>query len=338
MAVNKVVYGAQTLIDLTDTTATAADVASGKYFYTNAGVKTEGTSSGGGGSDVSYVTGTFTVGDTGGVAESITIPYTGTGYPVTALVYVEGGVYNSSASGQSAWYNGVKRYALGIWCMVKNYTTVTPTYTSSGTENTSTVVFLYKNSTSSATTYARGGGQSLNIYSNAAAVGSGSASVRFNGSGTALTYYVGNGSSSTYGLFPGITYRYEIIYSDAYTPSGSSQFDDISQEITFTYSNLTVSDLTAVRDSTTNVSSFFATVTATANAPTYELDTYYSDASGSPSTLQVNILDPTTGSWEPFDIVHDDGTGTGMHFDSTNATGQLSEGDTARLIVTWIRE
>lgn len=29
--------------DVTDTTATASDVASGKYFYTNAGVKTEGT-------------------------------------------------------------------------------------------------------------------------------------------------------------------------------------------------------------------------------------------------------------------------------------------------------
>lgn len=35
--------------DVTDTTAAAADVASGKYFYTDAGVKTAGTASGGGG-------------------------------------------------------------------------------------------------------------------------------------------------------------------------------------------------------------------------------------------------------------------------------------------------
>ena len=44
MAINKVIYGGNTLMDITDTTATANDVASGKYFYTNAGVKTQGTS------------------------------------------------------------------------------------------------------------------------------------------------------------------------------------------------------------------------------------------------------------------------------------------------------
>ena len=48
MAKNKVIFNGQTLIDLTDTTAAAADVASGKYFYTNAGVRTQGTASGGG--------------------------------------------------------------------------------------------------------------------------------------------------------------------------------------------------------------------------------------------------------------------------------------------------
>ena len=44
MAKNKIIYGGTTLIDLTDATAVASDVAAGKYFYGNDGVKTEGTS------------------------------------------------------------------------------------------------------------------------------------------------------------------------------------------------------------------------------------------------------------------------------------------------------
>ena len=44
MAKNKIIYGGNVLIDLTDTTAVASDVASGKYFYGRDGVKTEGTS------------------------------------------------------------------------------------------------------------------------------------------------------------------------------------------------------------------------------------------------------------------------------------------------------
>ena len=46
--VNKVqLADGTTLIDISDSTATASDVASGKYFYTAAGVKTQGTASGG---------------------------------------------------------------------------------------------------------------------------------------------------------------------------------------------------------------------------------------------------------------------------------------------------
>lgn len=41
--------GTATFTDVTDTTATASDVASGTYFYTAAGVRTQGTNSGGGG-------------------------------------------------------------------------------------------------------------------------------------------------------------------------------------------------------------------------------------------------------------------------------------------------
>lgn len=64
--VNKVVYGNQTLIDISDTTATAADVLAGRYFYTAAGAKTLGTGSGGGGSVTQDQDGYIVLPSTGG--------------------------------------------------------------------------------------------------------------------------------------------------------------------------------------------------------------------------------------------------------------------------------
>lgn len=43
MAINKVVYGGNVLIDITDSTAVASSVLDGYYFYGRDGVKTEGT-------------------------------------------------------------------------------------------------------------------------------------------------------------------------------------------------------------------------------------------------------------------------------------------------------
>lgn len=48
--------GTATFTDVGDTTATAADVAQGTYFYTAAGVRTAGTSQGGGGTEAGTVT------------------------------------------------------------------------------------------------------------------------------------------------------------------------------------------------------------------------------------------------------------------------------------------
>lgn len=54
--------GTATFTDVTDTTATASDVATGTYFYTAAGVRTQGTSSGGGGSGIGTLLNTTALG------------------------------------------------------------------------------------------------------------------------------------------------------------------------------------------------------------------------------------------------------------------------------------
>ena len=63
--------GTASFTDVTDTTAAAGDVASGKYFYTSAGVRTAGTASGGGG-DWSHASKTATLS-----ATSQTLTFTG---------------------------------------------------------------------------------------------------------------------------------------------------------------------------------------------------------------------------------------------------------------------
>lgn len=49
--------GTASFTDVSDTTASASDVASGKYFYTSAGVRTQGTNSGGGGKNIQVYSG-----------------------------------------------------------------------------------------------------------------------------------------------------------------------------------------------------------------------------------------------------------------------------------------
>lgn len=184
----------------------AADVASGKTFMKADGTLGTGTNSGGGGGASNVVTGTFTTGSSAG-AGSVSLDYNGNGYPIAALVFVEGGSYNSAISG---WYNSVQRYAVGFWAMSKSVATSAPTYSTSGTQNQGVTTAIYKNSTSSATSYTRTSGMNTNVYSSSNASNAALTCVRLK-TGNVLSYYV---NTSSYGLLPNTTYRYIVIYSE----------------------------------------------------------------------------------------------------------------------------
>lgn len=127
-----------------------------------------------------------------------------------AMVFVKGGMYNNTASGDSEWYNSKQRYAVGQWTMHKAVQDSTPTYGTSGTQNQGVTTAIYKNSTSSSTSYTRTSGVNTNVFSSSNASNAAVQCVRFK-SGNILSYYV---NTSSYGLHPDTTYEYHIIYSE----------------------------------------------------------------------------------------------------------------------------
>lgn len=195
--------GTALFTDVTPTTATASDVASGKIFFLADGSQETGTSSGGGGA-TNFITGTFTTGSSAGVG-TLTVPYSGSGYPIMAYFVIEGGAYVSGTN----WYNSTQRYAIGVWAMSKSVFSSTPTYTTSGTQNQAVTMAIYKNSTSSSTSYTRTSAMTTNTFSSSNASNAAATAIRFK-SKTSVSYYT---NTSSYGLFPSTTYRYYIVYS-----------------------------------------------------------------------------------------------------------------------------
>lgn len=201
--------GSAQFYDVSDTTAAASDVATGKLFYASDGTLTTGTSSGGGGGCTRLVVGNFTVDSGTGAAHSVTIPYTGSGYPITAVVFIAGGAYNNTASGNTTWYNSVQRYAVGLWGMSKAVQDTTPTYSNAVSQNLGVTWGIYKNSTNTAATYSRTSAMNTTVFSSSAASASATQCVKFN-SATSMSYFT---AASSYGLLAEQDYTYVIVYT-----------------------------------------------------------------------------------------------------------------------------
>lgn len=150
------------------------------------------------------VEGTFTTGSTSG-AVTLTLPYTGNGYPIMAMVWVDGGIYEPDTT----WYTTIKRYAVGLWDFCKRDSD-TPTYTGSGNNNAGVIRVMYKSSASSATSISSATSNSTNVLSGLSASAAQNNCVRFL-SATRLSYFI---AGTSYGLMPSVKYRYIVYYSE----------------------------------------------------------------------------------------------------------------------------
>ena len=168
----------------------------------------------GGTSCPKLVMGNFTTANSGGTTGSVSLSYNGNGYPIALFIYVDGGAYNNSSSGNTTWYNSVSRYDAGFYSMVKSRTTSSPTYETTGADNYGTVTIIYKNSTSTATQYTRTSTMTANTYTSSSTNASASTLCAvFKGNNKTLSYYIGNRGSSSIGLARNTTFQYIVIYS-----------------------------------------------------------------------------------------------------------------------------
>lgn len=166
------------------------------------------TGSSGGNSNV--VTGTFTTNSTRASTGTVSISYTGTGYPIAVVIYIENGAYDPNDS----WYNTISQYDVDAFYMTKSQMSSTPTFVSSASvpANQGVVCGVYKSSSSNATTHSRNGSSSA-VFFNSSDATTGYNCVRFKNNTKTLSYYIGNKASNKVGLAPSKKYYYIIIYS-----------------------------------------------------------------------------------------------------------------------------
>lgn len=155
----------------------------------------------GGASNV--VMGTFTAG-TAGTAQTVSINYSGNGYPVSVSIYANDGFGNGSSL-----VNGAHRYAIICYFAMKAYLD-SPNYTGSGTTDLAYGVYQYKSNDISDTINSSSRINGSTIYNSSDATTSAPYFVRIT-SKNSLSVFV---SDTSYGFLSGATYSYVVVYSE----------------------------------------------------------------------------------------------------------------------------
>lgn len=211
--------GTASFTDVTDTTAVASDVAQGKYFYTSAGVRTQGTNSGGGGTGMTVATATATPS-----TASASIQFTGLSGEPTSFVVMSAGDLATGASPYktaAVVFDGTDLHGQIVTntsnanasysdSFTKSYNNGTLTITGTGTNfqaNQYKLVYTY-------------GGTSANLGTAETQVGSGATSISFTGLTDEPDYFSvvfksDFGTSSGYQRVMAITYDSNSTYGMA---------------------------------------------------------------------------------------------------------------------------
>lgn len=156
-----------------------------------------GTYTGGSGAS-NIVQGSFTATSTSGGTTTVTVPYTGSGYPIAFIISLDGG---------STYDTTTKRYAITAGYGVKRLTANAMTYDKTASNDGFSVQCIYKGS--SGTSFSSGGSASVTIGNQDAPSASTSLWVSIH-SKTDFRFFT---MVSSYGLYPGKKYNYTIIYS-----------------------------------------------------------------------------------------------------------------------------
>ena len=167
--------GTATFYDVSDTTAAASDVATGKYFYTASGVKTQGTNSGGGGGGgLTIGTATKTL-----TASASSIQFTGlSGNPLSFVVTSSADQSTGGTKAVAVAYDGTSFHGMDITTQMENDTGFTKSYSSGTLTITATSATFEANEYKLVYAY---GGTSADIHSADVQVGSGATSITFSG-------------------------------------------------------------------------------------------------------------------------------------------------------------